>query len=41
MKIKNKLLKNFITAFGVVWLQIFKPIEPKRKINQINQFTGR
>ena len=41
MKIKKNLFKNFITAFGVVWLEIFKPIEPKRKTNQINQFTGR
>ena len=34
---RNKISK----AFLIVWLQIFKPIEPKRKINQINQFTGR
>ena len=25
----------------IILLQIFKPIEPKRKINQINQFIGR
>ena len=41
MKTKNKLLKNFIIAFGVVWLEILKPIEPKRKTNQLNQFIGR
>ena len=34
-------MKNLYKAFLIVWLQIFKPIEPKRKINQINQFIGR
>ena len=34
-------MKKLCKAFLIVWLQIFKPIEPKRKINQINQFTGR
>ena len=34
-------MKNLSKAFLIVWLQFFKPIEPKRKINQINQFTGR
>ena len=34
-------MKILIKSFLIVWLQILKPIEPKRKINQINQFTGR
>ena len=37
-------MRKLSKAFLIVWLQIFKPIEPKRKINQINQinqFTGR
>ena len=34
-------MKILIKVFLIVWLEIFKPIEPKRKINQINQFTGR
>ena len=38
MKIKNKLLKNFITAFGVVWLEIFKPIGNTRKLNKASSF---
>lgn len=31
-------MKILSKAFLIVWLEIFKPIEPKRKINQ---FTGR
>ena len=34
-------MKNLSKAFLIVWLQLFNPIEPKRKTNQINQFTGR
>ena len=34
-------MKYLSKAFLIVWLQIFKPIGPKRKINKINQFTGR
>ena len=34
-------MKNLSKAFLIVWLQILKPIEPKRKINQLNQITGR
>jgi hypothetical protein len=34
-------MKNLSKAINIILLQIFKPIEPKRKINQINQFTGR
>ena len=34
-------MRKLCEAFLIVWLQILKPIEPKRKINQINQFTGR
>ncbi len=34
-------MKNLNKAIIIILLQIFKPIEPKRKINQINQFTGR
>ena len=30
---RNKISK----AFLIVWLKIFKPIEPKRKLNQLNQ----
>ena len=41
MKIKNKLLKNFITAFGVVWLEIFKPIENTRKLNKASSFVNK
>ena len=41
MKIKNKLIKNFITAFGVVWLEIFKPIENTRKLNKANTFVNK
>ena len=41
MKIKNKLLKNFITAFGVVWLEIFKPIENTRKLNKASAFANK
>lgn len=41
MKIKNKLLKNFITAFGVVWLEIFKPVESKRKLNKASSFVNK
>ena len=40
MKIKNKLLKNFITAFVVVWLEIFNPIENTRKLNKANTFVN-
>ncbi len=34
-------MKILSKAFLIVWLQILKPIEPKRKLNQLNQFTGR
>ena len=34
-------MKILSKAFLIVWLEIFKPIEPKRKLNQLNQFTGR
>ena len=34
-------MRKLSKAFLIVWLQIFKPIEQKRKINQINQFKGR
>ena len=34
-------MKTLSKAIIVILLQIFKPIESKRKINQINQFTGR
>ena len=34
-------MKNLSKAFLIVWLQILKPIEPKRKLNQLNQFAGR
>ena len=34
-------MKKLSKAFLIVWLQIFKPIEKKKKTNQINQFTGR
>ena len=34
-------MKNLYKAFLIVWLQIFKPIEPKRRMNKINQFAGR
>ena len=34
-------MKILSKAFLIVWLEIFKPIEPKRKINKINKFTGR
>ena len=34
-------MKILSKVFLIVWLEIFKPIEPKRKINKINQFTGR
>ena len=34
-------MKILSKAFLIVWLEIFKPVEPKRKINQINYFTGR
>ena len=29
-------MKNLSKAFLIVWLQIFKPIEPKRKLNYPN-----
>ena len=31
-------MKILSKAFLIVWLEIFKPIEPKRKLNQLNQF---
>ena len=34
-------MKTLNKAIIIILLQIFKPIEQKRKINQINQFTGR
>ena len=34
-------MKILSKAFLIVWLQILKPIEPKRKLNQLNQFAGR
>lgn len=34
-------MKTLSKAIIIILLQIFKPIEPKRKINKINQFTGR
>ena len=34
-------MKILSKAFLIVWLEIFKPIEPKRKLNQLNQFSGR
>ena len=34
-------MKILSKAFLIVWLEIFKPIEPKRKLNQLNQFIGR
>ena len=29
-------MKRLAKAFLIVWLQIFKPIEPKRKLNYPN-----
>ena len=34
-------MKILSKAFLIVWLKILKPIEQKKKINKINQFTGR
>ena len=34
-------MKYLSKAFLIVWLQIFNPIEPKRKINRLNPFTGK
>ena len=41
MKIKNKLLKNFITAFGIVWLEIIKPIGNTRKLHKASSFVNK
>ena len=34
-------MKKLSKAFLVVWLQIFKPIEPKRKLNKISSFVNK
>ncbi len=41
MKIKNKLIKNFIIAFGVIWLEIFKPFSSNRKTVKFNTFANK
>ena len=41
MKIKNKLIKNFIIAFGVVWLEIFKPFSSNRKTAKASTFVNK
>ena len=41
MKIKNKLIKNFITAFGVVWLEIFKPSSSNKKTAKASTFVNK
>ena len=41
MKIKNKLLNNFIIAFGVVWLEILKPFSSNRKTVKASTFANK
>ena len=41
MKIKNKLIKSFIVAFGVVWLEIFKPFSSNKKTVKSSTFVNK
>ena len=41
MKIKNKLIKNFITGSGVVWLEILKPFSSNRKTVKASTFVNK
>ena len=34
-------MKNLSKAFLIVWLQIFKPIEPKRKLIKASSFVNK
>ena len=41
MKIKNKSIDKIVIAFGVIWLEIFKPFSSNRKTVKASTFINK